>query len=174
MKRITASAAFLLLLAWTIVAMTVSPKVLVEVNAYDAAQKLDFSGVNTYLRVYDGGRIEYADKKNNEGGIIHRETKLSSSQLKSLAGFLARPEVMRLGSGQYPSYPPNLNFATSIDISIARDSERQVVGTHNFKLPLGGVRDNKLPQALVELICYVESLREGATYRVTPKEYCHR
>jgi hypothetical protein len=172
MKQIMASVTCLMILTWTIAPMSAGPKVLVEVNAFDATNKLDFSGRNTYLRVYDDGRIEYSDKKDKEREIVHREVKLSSSQLKSLTQFLARPEVIELESGQYPSYPPNLNFFTSIDVSITRDGESQVVGTHNFKPPLSGVRDRKAPQALIELICRVESLRESATFRVTPEGYC--
>ena len=162
----------LLLLACTVVAMNAGPKVLVEVNAFDATNKLDFPEAHPYLRVYDNGRIEYSDKKANADVFVQRKAKLSSFELKSLIAFLARPEVLDLESGRYPSYPPNLNFLTSIDILIARDGDPQVVGTHNFKPPLGGVRGKKLPRASIELICRVESLRGGAIFRVTPEGYC--
>lgn len=173
MKRLIALTVGLLLLSYPASGTNEEPRVLIEVSASDAVNKLDFSKADAYLRVYDNGRLEYSDIKENGSELIHRESKLTPSQLASLIEFLNSPEVAEL-SGQYPSLPPNLKFFTIIDIVITLNGQVQVVGTHNLKFPLGGVKGRKNPQALIELICRVESLRGQTGFKVTPEGYCSK
>jgi hypothetical protein len=173
MRRLILLAVGLMLLSYPTSGTNQEPTVLIEVNASDAVNKLDFSKSNTYLRIYNDGRAEYSDRKGNGSDFVHQEYKLSPAQLKSLTEFLKSPEVVDL-SGQYPSLPPNLNFFTIIDIHIIRKGQVQAVGTHNLKFPLGGIKGRKNPQALIDLICRVESLREHARFRVTSEGYCSK
>jgi hypothetical protein len=174
MKKTIALFPCLLLLTTFISVTAQERKVILEVTATVAGNKLYFYEKNSYLTVYADGSIEYSDRSGNKDEVIHRTAKLSDDALQSLIEFLSKQEVKNLESGQYPSYPPNLKFFTSIEISINRDNQIQTVGTHNFKMPLGGINGRKLPEALIELICRVESLRKSAILKVTPDGYCIR
>jgi hypothetical protein len=174
MRRQLAFAACLLFLIYASVisAKNKEPRLIVEVYVL-YGNDVAFTKDHPYLRVYDDGRAEYSDKKENANDVIYHESKLSPTQLKSLIEFLDNAEIKDL-SGMYPAYPPTINFGAWIEIFITRDSKTQGVGTHFVKRPAGRNEGQRSPQALVDLICRIEGLREKATFRVTWEGYCSR
>ena len=172
MKRLLAWIGCLVLLVCTIAAKVKEPKLVIEVNTA-VGNDIAFIKDHVYLRVFDNGRLEYWDKRDEKSDFIRHESQLSPSQLKSVTDFLDGSEVKEL-SGMYPAYPPQINFGVMIGMAINRGEKTQEVGTHFYKLPLGGVRGNKSPQALVNLICHVENLREDARHWVAPEGYCSK
>jgi hypothetical protein len=171
-KRLLAWAICSMVLFCSIAAKAKEPNLIVEVRTAIGTQIL-FDKDHIYLRVFDNGQVEYWDKKDDKSNFTHHELQLSPSQLKSFIEFLDDMKVKEL-SGMYPAYPPQINFGVMLGIFINRSQKTQEVGTHFYKLPLGRRGDNKSPQALVDLICRIESLREDARHWITPEGYCSK
>jgi hypothetical protein len=172
MKRLLMWTICSILLSCSNTAKIVEPKLIIEVRTAIGTDVL-FDKDHIYLRVFDNGQVEYWDKTEDKNNLTHHESQLSASQLKSFIEFLDDTKVKEL-SGMYPAYPPQINFGVMLSIFINRGGKNQEVGTHFYKLPLGRRGDNKSPQALVDLICRIESLRQDSQHWITPEGYCSK
>jgi hypothetical protein len=128
-----------------------------------------------YLRVHSNGRVEYEDGKLDgaRSRFLVRRARLSASEINSLSDFLTSSGVKSLAT-EYPPVNTPVDHFIIVTIRLPRGRESQTIKIVNF-FPMSPKDSEAYPTALVQLLCKIERLRNGASFGITADrtEWCY-
>jgi hypothetical protein len=132
-------------------------------------------GGHLYLRVHSNGRVEYEDGKLDgaRSRFLVRRARLSASEINSLSDFLTSSGVKSLAT-EYPPVNTPVDHFIIVSIQLPRGRESQTIKIVNF-FPMSPKDSEAYPTALVQLLCKIERLRNGASFGITADrtEWCY-